>query len=329
MIYKLDDILQMNIANGVNIDYTIETMIDDLAIFIKAVECGNLSKAANVLGMTPATVSRRLQKLEESLSCRLVNRTARQFTLTKEGEKYYSECSGLVNELEARTKNLNAFLHQTSGGLKVLAPGNLAVGALKELWSEFSKEYPEIKLELNTNNAMENFLDSRADIAIRIGPQKDSDLYQKKLGEIKTVLAATPSYLNKNKPISTPEALNGKFIVAIKYIKDWKLTNYKNMEKANITVTGNIEVTDVRLAANLCSNSLGIGLLPVSEIKNQLESGELVRILPDWQGPTREIFAIWAGGRTLNKRARLMLDKMQFYINQQPVLQGKIPAKIN
>ncbi|AWB66213.1 LysR family transcriptional regulator [Saccharobesus litoralis] len=302
-------------------------MLDDLALFIKVVENGSLAGASKKLGLPPATVTRRIQKLEQKLDCQLINRSARQFHLTNEGERYYSECASLVSELEDRAANLDSILHETTGRLKVLAPTNMAVGMMRDIWPSFSSKYPEIQLEVNVNNTVLNFSETQADLAIRIGPQSDSGLFQKRLGVVKTILVASPEYLALSARLETPEDLQQHQLITVDTIPSWILYQDNKKFISRFPIVGKTKVNDIRLAAQLCSRSIGIALLPCSEVVDELNNGDLIQVLPEWVGEAREIYAIWSSGRMLHKRARLMLDVLIDFVKNEPVLQGEIPIK--
>lgn len=183
-------------------------MIDDIALFIQIVKQGGLSNAAQNLSLPTATVSRRLQRLEQRLGEQLLNRSARQCTLTQAGEVYFQSYVELIEQFEQTHRQLNEQKAQLSGKLKVLAPLNISHGFLKPMWLAFTKQYPDIQLELLLNNQLEDLSKSQADIAIRVGPQADSMLHQKKLGSVDTLFVSTKAYLNSASAIEEPADLN-------------------------------------------------------------------------------------------------------------------------
>lgn len=178
-------------------------MLDDIALFIHIVQQGGLSAAARHLDLPAATVTRRLQKLEQELGSQLLHRSARQCQLTQEGEVYYQAYADLVEQFNQARQQLSRDLRQLSGRLKVLAPSNISNGILKPMWISFCREYPEIQLELVLSNQLQDMISLKADLALRIGPQPDSLLYQKRLGAVGTVLVAAPDYLKAAGSLST------------------------------------------------------------------------------------------------------------------------------
>ncbi|NVJ90236.1 MAG: LysR family transcriptional regulator [Methylocystaceae bacterium] len=301
-------------------------MIDDIALFVHIVEHRNLAKAANSLKLPPATVTRRLKKLEETLNCRLIHRSARKFSLTTEGESYYQAYAGLVKQFEETAHNLSADIHQLHGPLKVLAPQTISVGVLSNMWSAFISTYPDIQLDLQTNNTVEDIMSSQIDLALRIGPQTDSALYQKRLGRILTVLVAAPDYLTRHGTPHTLSDLHAHRLIGNHLYLNWTLFDPNNNQKETIYPHAATLLNDVRLATHIVREGAGIALLPMSEVYEDLKNAKIQRILPPWVGAEREIFAVWPSGRLLSAKAKCLLTFMSDYIGKTDILQGTCSA---
>lgn len=297
-------------------------MLDDIALFIHIVQFRGLAAAAKHLHLPAATVTRRLQKLEARLDCRLIHRSARQFKLTQEGEVYFQAYFELVQQFESTSVQLSQEQHKLSGPLKVLAPTNISVGILQPMWSAFITAYPDIHLEIVLNNTTEDVINSQADIAVRIGPQSDSLLYQKRLGMINTILVASPEYLSLR---GTPDTLNDLHthrIIGVNNLPVWKLTNRESRQQLEFHPTYTTSVNDIRFACQLSCDAVGIVLLPISEVKNELKQQRLQRVLSPWCGPVRDIYSVWPSGRLLSPKAKCLQEFMQAHLAQEPLLQG-------
>ncbi|SIS60785.1 LysR family transcriptional regulator [Neptunomonas antarctica] len=291
-------------------------MYDDIVLFIHIVQHRGLAAAAQQLGIPAATMTRKLQKLERSLGCQLVHRSARQFVLTPEGEAHYLAYANLVEQLELTQRSLRADMHEMSGKLKVLAPTGISIGLLQPMWSRFIKTYPDIQLEISLNNVIEDMALSKADLALRVGPQQNSALYQKHLGTLQTVLVATSGYLkNKGEPESL-DALKGHHLIATKAVSIWNLVNSKTGQQYEYRPRVSTLSNDVSLITQLACDGIGIALLPMSEVKSHIESGQLKRVLPEWRGPDRDLFAVWPTGRLLNAKARCLRDFIHDYLRE-------------
>ena len=297
-------------------------MIDEIALFVHIVQKRGLAAAADHLNLPAATVTRRLQKLENALGCRLIHRSARKFDLTAEGEVYFQAYADLVQQFEITSRNLSADIHQLNGKLTVLAPTNASVKILQPMWSSFIKQYPEIQLHLYLSNETKDILANQVDMALRIGPQIDSQLFQKKVGSVSTVLVASPKYLSDYGVPKDLNILQDHRLIVVNTIPIWRLENKKSGTKETIHPLAATMVNDIGLASQLARDGHGVVLLPISEIVGELKEGQLQRVLPLWNGPERDIFAIWPTGRLLSARAKCLRDFIQQYLAQDPVLQG-------
>ncbi|MEH6446379.1 MAG: LysR family transcriptional regulator [Oceanospirillaceae bacterium] len=297
-------------------------MFDDILLFVHIVQQQSLAAAALKLKLPAATVTRRLKRLEEKIACQLIHRSARQFVLTQEGENYYQAYAGLVEALERTQLKLSTQMNSLSGPLKVLAPNNISTGLLQPMWSEFIKNYPEITLELNLNNNMQDMLASGADIALRIGPQESSSLYQKRLGSLRTVLVASPSYLTLNGTPDSLEALLDHRLIGTHTLSNWAMSQVNNNKKRILHPRFSAITDDVKLVTQWVCDDIGIALLPSSEVFHLLEQGVLVHLLKTWQGPNRELYSVWPSGKLLNARAKCLRDFMHrhFELNNYDLL---------
>ncbi|MFT4765280.1 MAG: LysR family transcriptional regulator AphB [Oleispira sp.] len=294
-------------------------MYDDIVLFVHIVQQQGLASAAQKLGLPAATVTRRLQRLEASVMRQLIHRSARQFSLTADGEVFYQAYAGLVEQLERTQQQLSGEMNVLAGPLTVLAPSNISTGLLQPMWSGFIKAYPDIKLELMLSNSVESMLSSGADLALRIGPQESSMLYQKRLGSLKTVLVATPEYLASNAEPLNIDALELHRLIGTNTLATWSMVNSKTKIKQEIRPRFATQVNDIKLATQLVCDHLGISLLPTSEVENLINAGTLIQVLPSWQGPRRDLYTVWPSGKLLSARAKCLKDYMEEFIQQSNV----------
>lgn len=289
-------------------------MYDDIALFVHIVQQQGLAAAAQKLDLPAATVTRRLQRLEASIGRQLIHRSARQFVLTPEGEAFYQAYAGLVEQLEQTQQQLSGELNILAGPLKVLAPTNISTGLLQPMWSGFIKTYPDITLELMLSNSVDSMLSSGADIALRIGPQESSALYQKRLGSLQTVLVATPEYLALHGELQSLEELEQHRLIGTNTLVSWIMSNTADDKTQELRPRFSTMVNDVNMVTQLVCDDLGISLLPMSEVSHLIRSGELMRVLPSWQGPNRDLYTVWPSGKLLSARAKCLKDYMQDYM---------------
>ncbi|MGR3980287.1 LysR family transcriptional regulator [Pseudoalteromonas sp. 1181_04] len=292
-------------------------MLDDIVLFVHIVQQGGLSQAGEYLSLPAATVTRRLQRLESRLGQKLLHRSARQCTLTQQGQVYYQSYASLVEQFEQTSHQLNQQNEQLSGKLKVLAPLNICHGFLKPMWLSFCKKYSDIQLELILSNQLDDIIKNQADLALRIGPQADSLLQQKKLGQADSILVATPSYLANSQALKEPSDLKQHRLIGTTLRDKWPLTHIITRASYTHMCRFSSIYNDTGFVKYQVADHQGVGLLPRFEIINELATGEFVRVLPKWQSHNREIFAIWPSGRLLSKKAVCLRDFIHNFISEQ------------
>jgi len=298
-------------------------MLDDLALFIAIVEAGSLNAAAEKEGLPTATVTRRLQKLEAGLGYRLLHRSARRTMLTAEGTQYYEQCRPLVQALRQATLRLDATLGAIEGTIRVLAPVNFASEILAPAWASFLEQYPRVQLELELSNEVQDLVGSGADLAIRIGAMADSTLTQRKLGNVKLVLAASPAYLAKHGTPRSIAELTGHATIATLPLREWHLQDPDTGAQTVLHPEPRVRVNEVRLAVMMAEAGLGIVLAPELQCHASLESGALVRLLPGWTSRVRSVYAVWSQQRYLPARVRALLEHLAAFTAQHPLLTGE------
>ncbi|WP_347254598.1 LysR family transcriptional regulator [Leminorella grimontii] len=296
-------------------------MLDELALFVSIVETGSLRAAAKKASIPAPTLTRRLQKLEQHLGCRLLHRSARRMTPTREGWQYYEQCRPLVHSLQQATAKLDVTLHQVSGLLRVLAPVDLANDNLAPAWMTFLAQYPEVRLELELDNYTQDLIGHCADVAIRVGAQPDSLLNMRRLGQAKEVLlVASPDYLAKREPLKSVDDLELHDLVVSSPLSTWTMQHSQSGEIVRWQPQGKFCVNGVYLALQAAQAGLGILFCPISLCHGQLRSGKLVRVLPEWQGAPRDIYAVWSQQRYVPARVRALIEHLADFCRQNPQL---------
>ncbi|MCV2886621.1 LysR family transcriptional regulator [Aestuariibacter sp. AA17] len=291
-------------------------MLDDLCLFVHVVEQGGFSQAARFTHIPAATVTRRIQRLEQQLNIKLLTRSARQCDLTHEGEEIFHAYAPLVAQFEQTQKHLANKSASLQGPLTVLAPTNLSHTILKNMWLGFTRAYPQIQLTLILSNQMEDIIKSKADLAIRVGPQPDSSLYQKRIGQITKIMVASNQYVSENPTVSSPEQLKHHRIIGTTITKEWRLTHTATNQTQSLFLRFANTFNDTSFAKYMALDSQGISLLPITEVMEEVKAGKLIHLLPEWTGEVRDIYAVWPTGNLLSRRASFLRDFIINYLNE-------------
>ena len=300
-------------------------MLDDLALFASIVESGSLSAAARRAQMPPATVTRRLQQLEQRLGCKLLHRSARRLRPTLEGQAYYERCAPLLQSLQQATQSLEASQTQVQGLVRVLAPMTLAKHLLMSVWEQYVRLYPQVQLELRLSNLREDMLEHGADLAVRLGVLPDSNMVQRRLGVVKLGLFAAPRYLAQAPAISSPQDLPAHRWLVADPLRELQLTHTTSGERYTLalqSMASRCVVNDVELAAQWAHQGQGLLYGPAWLCEDWLRSGELVPVLPDWSAPVSPLSLIWPQQRHVPARVRALIDLLDTFARTSPALQG-------
>lgn len=172
-----------------------KTTLDELLAFRTVVDSGSITAAAEQLGQTVSGISRALGRLEEKLDTTLLNRTTRRLVLTEEGSNFLQRARAILASVDEAEEQMARRRQQPSGRLRVNAAMPYMLHVIVPLVPAFRQQFPQIELELNTNDLVIDLLEQDTDVAIRIGALRDSTLHARPLGHHSLRVLASPAYL--------------------------------------------------------------------------------------------------------------------------------------
>ncbi|MGR5235442.1 LysR family transcriptional regulator [Vibrio alfacsensis] len=286
--------------------------LDDLNLFRLVVENGSYTATSRKTMIPVATITRRIQALEDSVNLRLLNRHARKLSLTEAGERFYHECSPLLQRLTSTAEEITDDCRGASGKIKISAPYNLTKRMMMPIFNGFMKQYPDINIELTTESNADQLDPTEWDVIFRVGPQRDSSLIARKIGEVKDILVASPDYLSAHPEPNHAEELSNHFLLKGYPLIKWTLINSKGESVVNVE-RGRFQANALNVVRSACSEGLGITLMPDVMIKEFIEGGDLVRVLPDWSANPRDIYMLYNHKDHLPEKVRLFIDYVIAY----------------
>ncbi len=281
--------------------------LDDLNLFRLVVENGSYTATSRKTMIPVATITRRIQALEDSLNLRLLNRHARKLSLTEAGERFFSDCSPLLQRLSSMAEEITDECRGASGKLKISSPSNLTKRLMMPMFNEFMKQYPDINIELTTSNQADQLDPTEWDVIFRIGPQRDSSLIARKISEVKDILVASPEYLAKNPAPKHAEELSNHSLLKGHPLLKWQLTNNEGETVVNLE-KGRLQANTLDVVRSSCSEGLGITLMPDVMLNEFIEEGSLVRVLSEWSANPRDIYMLYNHKDHLPEKVRLFID---------------------
>jgi len=295
----------------------------NMSAFVQVVNVGSFTRAAKRLDISPASVTSRIQSLEQQLGIRLLNRTTRRVSLTEEGETFYQRCSRILTEL-AEVENLASTLQSKPSGTLRL---NIDIGLARlvaPLVGEYAALYPEVSCELIMTETIANLVEEKFDLAIFTGALPDSALISRRLGAGRLVLCAAPAYLADHPPPQHPRDLaqhNCLDLVNGGAGNHWRFIGSDGEQVVN--VAGNLRSNSIDALRAGAVVGHGICLLPLSSVADDVERGSLVPLLPDYEAATAVIQAVYPPGPHLSTRVRTFIDFLIMRLRGGPAADQK------
>ncbi|MBV6635085.1 MAG: LysR family transcriptional regulator [Mameliella sp.] len=280
--------------------------------FRRIVERGSFARAAEDLGVSPALLSREIKLLEESLGSTLLTRTTRSMSLTDAGRLYYDETSGILDAVTRVETRIRDGAGAVRGHLRVNASSSFGQAVIAPFLPDFLNTYPDLKLTLSLDDRVVDMVEGGFDVSIRIrSAMPDSALVARKLGTIRQRIFAAPAYLEQAGTPKAPEDIPGHRVVGFllaNHLNSWTLHGAGGTRTVDldppVRVGNSLVLRDLLIAGH------GIGTLPDFVSDAPEAHGELVRILPDWELPAPDIFAVTASRLGMDARVTAFLDHL-------------------
>ncbi|EEA02941.1 transcriptional regulator, LysR family [Burkholderia sp. H160] len=265
-------------------------LLNDMALFVEVVKAKGFRSAADATGVPNSTLSRRISELERSIGLRLLHRTTRKIELTEAGQIYFERCKRIVDEARLAHEQLGDMLAQPSGVLRASLPVDFAVTYLAPLIAEFAALYPGIGFDFDLTPRRVDLVSEPFDVAIRIGESENSQLIARTIATLTPHLYASPDYLERSGEPGKPADLEQHDCFGILKAGAWTLLNGTRTE--TVSVGGRFTLNSVGMARRLATLGMGIVLVPEEIVADELVSGRLRRIMPEWHGTPQPVYAM-------------------------------------
>ena len=262
------------------------------------------------LSQRPGVAS--IKELESQLGAQLIVRTTRSLHLTDVGQAYYQRVGDVLDALHEADDRVRNDSASPRGRLRVSAPMSLGLVALQEALLSFCKAYPDIILDLHMSDAMVDVVGEGFDAAIRGGNLPDSSLKARKLMDINHVVVAAPEYLARSPDISRPEDLSAHdALVFTGSVEPLALFTFRRGdERVQASLNTRFRVNSSLAVKTAVLEGLGVASLPSIYVRQELESGALVQLLPDWSGQERGLYVVYPEQHEMSRKLRALLDHL-------------------
>ncbi|WP_291368571.1 MULTISPECIES: LysR family transcriptional regulator [unclassified Acinetobacter] len=286
--------------------------LDDFYCFALVVEHGGFSAAERATDIPKSKLSRRVYNLEEHLGVRLIQRSSRHFAVTDIGMNIYRHAQVMMNAAQAAHDLVDHLSIQPRGVIKVSLPVSIAQNEIAKILPKFLKTYPEIKVQLIVSNRRVDIINEGIDVALRVRSNLDDDpnLVLRKFEHIEQHLFASQAYLNEFGDLKQPEDLSQHHILSMadEHLDQYIVVHDNQNRQKKIKVNPMVMGSDLMMLAQLARQNCGIVLLPDSIVEDYVQSGELVRVLPDWKAPHGIFHAVYPSRRGLLPAVRVFID---------------------
>ncbi|WP_211355841.1 LysR family transcriptional regulator [Colwellia echini] len=285
----------------------LKTRSDDLELLLAVIEFGGFSAAADALNIQVARISRSVTKIEKDIGTAILIRTTRRVMLTDEGKKFIDAVSIGLQHIKNAEADITAQGEILQGKLRIDAVSPFIFHQIAPHINVFNKAYPNIEIELNSNEGIVDLIEKRTDVAIRIGKLEDSTLHAKILGKSSLFIVASPQYIEQNGLPKNPTELKNHTLIGFSNIKALNKWPIRGVD----TITPTITASNGETIRQLALSGSGITCLSGFMVKQDIESGKLISLINSYtiQGTDRELVnAVYYKSSAASKKVKAFID---------------------
>lgn len=285
-----------------------------MAVFVKVVELGSFSAAAEQLGSSASSVSRQIASLEAALGVRLLERTTRRLRLTEAGTTAWARCDEMLRSAQSVVTLTEQIGDTPQGCIRLSAPRAIANQLIAPQVPEFLRRYPQIDLQLMMTDRPLDLIAGEIDLAVRITDRPPPGLAGRPLMHISHVLCASAAYLDQRGTPQQPRDLQQHDCIWLAELPGdhhWRLRHRESQEEQTVTVRGRYATNHTRARLEGVMAGLGIGCIQRFTAAQALAAGQVVAVLPEWEYMTSYYgmaWLLWQPNRFLPPKCRVLID---------------------
>lgn len=296
--------------------------LNSIECFVRTAEAGSFSEAARRLGLTSAAVGKNVARLEAQVGVRLFQRSTRRLALTEAGQQFLEEVKGGLSTIQSAVANLARVDGEPAGTLRVSMGTTFGLNYIVPLLDEFLRRYPRITPDWHFDNRPVDLIAENFDAAIGGGIDIPQGVVARELGPAHRVLIASPAYLARCGTIVAPADLQNCDGILVRSpqtgrVRPWTLRNHAG-EQAPIALRQRMTMSDPEAVCRIAEMGMGIALAGMPHALPFLESGRLLRVLPEWHVDTGMVALYFPAQRLLPAKTRVFVDFIvdQFRMNK-------------
>ena len=282
-----------------------------MQVFVRIVETGGVTRAADSLQMPKATATTLIQQLEAALGVKLLNRTTRRVSVTPDGAAYYPRCVAILAQVRETEESLGQRHASPRGRLRVEVPTLMARLVIVPALPNFFGRYPDIELELGCSERRADLIEEGIDCAVWSGELEDSTLIARRVGQLYFGTCASPAYLAAHREPHHPDELTehrciNHFSPRTGKIFEWVFA--KNGDRIQTLLRGHIALDDENSYVAAAEAGLGVAQIPAFVLKEAMERGSLELLLGDWFAEPAPLNVVYPQNRHLSVKIRVFVD---------------------
>jgi DNA-binding transcriptional LysR family regulator len=301
--------------------------LNAMRAFVRVVEAGTFTRAADLLDMPKPTVTKQIQQLEAHLRAKLLNRTTRRVTVTMDGAAYYERALRVLSEIDELDSSMALSQARPSGRLRVDCSTSLAMAVLIPALPGFHARYPEIQLDLGLSDRPADLVAENLDCAIRAGEIQDQSLIARRIGEMYLITCAAPDYIARHGTPRHPSELEADhYIVGYRSAGTSRTVPFTYVDaKESIEVRGRYIVSLNEGAGYVASALAGLGVIqaPSFMVQEHVTAGRLVPLLSSWCSAPKPLHIVYPPNRHLSNKVRVFVDWLAELFGKNDLIQRK------
>lgn len=294
--------------------------IDLFRIFSRVVECSSFTRAADTLGTPRSSVSAAIQELEGRVGARLLHRTTRKVSPTQDGAAFYERCKQVITDVEDIENLFRQTSAQPSGRLRIDVPGRIGRLIVAPALPGFLDLYPHIDIDLGITDRAVNLVEDRTDCVLRVGPLGDSGLIARPIGKLPLINVASPSYLARHGAPQTPDDLGHHWVVSYESPSSGRVEDWEWIEDGalrTMPLRGRVSVNSAEAYIACCLAGLGLIQIPAYDVRRQIETGELVEVMPDYRAEPLPMTLLYPHRQHLSRRLQVFTDWLEALLKER------------
>ena len=288
--------------------------LDRFDTFKAVVEAGSLTAAADLLGQTRAVVSFNIKRLEAELGVTLLTRNTRRLALTEAGERFYLRCLSMLEEARLAIDEARSEHTELKGTLRITTTVEYALAKVVPVLELFGSLHPDLSVQLSTSSTHADLISERFDVALRLGRVFDSSHRAVQLSTFEILPVASPAFVASVAPINSVHALEQTPWLEHGRVGELSITELRSGVSRPYQpdpVLARIKADNSSVLQAFALTGQGVAILPDWLVKDDLQSGRLVRLLPEWQLTRQGVYALYPDTRHLPLKVRVFIDFMK------------------